>query len=137
MSTQPAPNPKDTGSSTLQPDGTSISRFARTLSTNTKSYFSGSSFNGESPLSHPSTPGTPAVGDVIGNPTPFQRFLSMGRTRKGREVQFPPPRWGVGNEQQGEPADAPEEPNIGEFIFYVNKTVLMRRSHARLSCFSC
>ncbi|KIP10093.1 hypothetical protein PHLGIDRAFT_115730 [Phlebiopsis gigantea 11061_1 CR5-6] len=79
------------------------------LGPNANGYFSSSSKSKggpHPPLSDVHTPGTPAVGDVIGNPTPFERFLSLGRTRKDSQIQFPPPHWGIGKEQGN---DAPKE----------------------------
>ena len=93
-----------------------LGRFARTLSTTAIGYFSptkdGDTLSPAPTSRSASAPRTPAVGDVLTKPTPFQRFLNLGKVRKDWEVEFPPSHW----DRPGEGSEAPaphESPRIG------------------------
>ena len=100
-------------SSTLQSES-SFARFARAVSGHTKSYFgqqpSGNSARPDTsdesqssgPNAQPSTP----QGDVAKRPTAFERFMSLGKTRKNWEFDFPPSHWMGG----GSDTPAPSKP---------------------------
>ena len=112
MSTQAGPSDDHLHPATAQADGGSLSRLGRQLSQSAKGYFSKRDKGTPTTPSQASTPSTPAVGDVIGNPTPLQRFLSVGKTRKDWDVEFPPSHWGTGEQDGG--SDAAEKPPLGE-----------------------
>lgn len=111
MSASYTPNNKQLPPSAAQTDGGSLSRLSRQLSQSAKGYFSKKDKDAPTSSSSSSAPGTPAVGDVIGEPTPLQRFLSLGQPRKDSDLEFPPAHWSA-PEQGGHAGTATQPPIV-------------------------
>jgi hypothetical protein len=139
MSSQTTVNNPKTSSSTDQEDVGSLGRFTRTLSSTAKGYFTPSKKDEQRPTSAyksqpTSTPGTPAVGDVVAKLTPFERFLSLGKTRKDGEIEFPPAYWSNEN-RDSKAANHPISPEISECpSLYLRSIMLKCLSTARQTC---
>ncbi|EKM48254.1 uncharacterized protein PHACADRAFT_203042 [Phanerochaete carnosa HHB-10118-sp] len=112
MSTQTISNSRQLPNSTTEANSGTLSHLTRQLSQSAKGFFSKKDEVTPTTPSQSSTPGTPAVGDVTGNPTSLQRFLSLGKTRKDGGIEFPPASWDTA--QQEKPSEADQRSSIDE-----------------------
>ncbi|EKM48236.1 uncharacterized protein PHACADRAFT_203068 [Phanerochaete carnosa HHB-10118-sp] len=122
MSTQTISNSRQLPNSTTEANSGTLSHLTRQLSQSAKGFFSKKDEVTPITPSQSSTPGTPAVGDVTGNPTSLQRFLSLGKTRKDGGIEFPPASWDTAQQEKPSEADRrssivlPDEPASVEHL---------------------
>ena len=99
---------------TPPPTDSAFTRFSRTVSDRAMTYFGQHGAGGPSAqpviskaedgpanASQPTVPGTDGLSRA---PTAFERFMSLGKSRKDWEVEFPPSHWTDGVERSESPS---------------------------------